>query len=885
MRIEVHGIAQHGAKSRVETQIRLGLQLLDSQGEAVTYWPHLRLPEHAVVKDRNRNRQGQIIESPPTPPRHQVLTMEATVICASNPTKKVEVCLGCIRREYKRAQRRKENRHRAFTSNSTTPAQSRPGSPTGDHSHTMETDWDEDRIALERNRTIIFNCVDLVDFHKGEVYLPARITCYCRHHAEKVGFCIYLTAKDHLGNIVATGISPPIMITDDHKSTKFKSDRKRPKAEYDLEGRLPHKHAEPTNLGHDASRVTRRSTVNSPATLQPLRDHTSAAAAAAAAHLPGSLLALSGYPSLATTPLGGNTPLPSPLLAAQLSPPTTPHFPPNFLALSSPGFPPSGSPPYHMAGLMPPPPPPHSDRLGHPYAGIALTSFSPFVSSGQDAFLGAAHTSPVPDFSLLNDGPVAITQVLHSSQSTSPQSTVFGQPFSPPRDPTVPRIDRMVPAEGPVSGGPEVTLLGTGFHENLQVLFGSAPAKITHFWSSTTMVCVLPPSAVSGPVLVSFADAPGPPTPVTPEFGVEVKDPPAVFNYVDDSERQLMELALQVVGIKMTGQVEDPRQVAMRIMANENGSGLPRRGGQAGSNGGGSHHPTSTDINGPVEQVVKFFHTSPQHLRLWQSMHGAVQTRNLVALEEAVLAVLAILPTVHAPLDEQVLTVLHERTNLTLLHVAALLGMARLCQFLLSHGPSVDLQDDNGMTALHFAAWAGHADVARLLLEAGASHTRVTCQTKRPIDLASARGLNDVVLLLEQREDYMNFLCDGEDDVGGLSTGLDMDFLAHDADVSDTDARTIDSSCTSLDIPLATPASLSSSATSLKTLSDATPLFAFASRVLEKIHWDQGIRQQRLATGRPFGKGKGRPLTLHYPFNQPGDSDATCFEGSRPAHS
>ena len=33
-----------------------------------------------------------------------------------------------------------------------------------------------------------FNCTETVNFSGGTVVLPLRITCYCRHHKEKIGF-------------------------------------------------------------------------------------------------------------------------------------------------------------------------------------------------------------------------------------------------------------------------------------------------------------------------------------------------------------------------------------------------------------------------------------------------------------------------------------------------------------------------------------------------------------------------------------------------------------------------------------------------------------------------------------------------------------------------
>ncbi|KAG1091257.1 hypothetical protein G6F42_019478 [Rhizopus arrhizus] len=43
-----------------------------------------------------------------------------------------------------------------------------------------------------------------------------------------------------------------------------------------------------------------------------------------------------------------------------------------------------------------------------------------------------------------------------------------------------------------------------------------------------------------------------------------------VFTYLVETDRALMELALQVVGMKMTGIVEDARKIAMRIVQGNN---------------------------------------------------------------------------------------------------------------------------------------------------------------------------------------------------------------------------------------------------------------------------------------------------------------------------
>ena len=118
-----------------------------------------------------------------------------------------------------------------------------------------------------------------------------------------------------------------------------------------------------------------------------------------------------------------------------------------------------------------------------------------------------------------------------------------------------PRISRLIPGEGPVHGGIEVTVLGENFVRDLICVFGDSPAMTTHFWSSNTLICILPPSANPGPVVVGIKGLP---------LSVEEGNSLQLFTYKDDSDRSLLELALQVVGLKMTGRLEDAKNVARR---------------------------------------------------------------------------------------------------------------------------------------------------------------------------------------------------------------------------------------------------------------------------------------------------------------------------------
>ncbi|KAF9197876.1 hypothetical protein BGZ49_001509, partial [Haplosporangium sp. Z 27] len=142
-------------------------------------------------------------------------------------TKVLQCCDNCIGRERKRAHRRKETQKllpgplasipvfgAINRKNSSVAAalahETNPPTPTDPIAHQ----------AWERSRIMVFSSTEYVDISTGECVLPTRITCYCRHHNEKVGFRIQFTARDFTGAIVASVLTNPVMMMDDHKSGK-----------------------------------------------------------------------------------------------------------------------------------------------------------------------------------------------------------------------------------------------------------------------------------------------------------------------------------------------------------------------------------------------------------------------------------------------------------------------------------------------------------------------------------------------------------------------------------------------------------------------------------------------------------------------------------------
>jgi hypothetical protein len=117
----------------------------------------------------------------------------------------------------------------------------------------------------------------------------------------------------------------------------------------------------------------------------------------------------------------------------------------------------------------------------------------------------------------------------------------------------MPQIDRLVPSQGPIYGGTEVSILGSGFYQGLCCVFGEQSAA-TLYWSENTMVCLLPPASTPGPVVVSFKEQ------------ILEQSEICIFTYYDASDQALLELALQLVGMKSTGKLQDAKQVAMGII-------------------------------------------------------------------------------------------------------------------------------------------------------------------------------------------------------------------------------------------------------------------------------------------------------------------------------
>ena len=104
--------------------------------------------------------------------------------------------------------------------------------------------------------------------------------------------------------------------------------------------------------------------------------------------------------------------------------------------------------------------------------------------------------------------------------------------FPPPPHQLHPKIDRLIPAQGPMHGGIEITILGSNFRPDMNVhaLFGNSLAAETLFWSNNVLICKLPPSQRPGPVTVMLMGVPDEAQPASTA---------PIFTYTDDGDRDL----------------------------------------------------------------------------------------------------------------------------------------------------------------------------------------------------------------------------------------------------------------------------------------------------------------------------------------------------------
>ncbi|KAL8898449.1 MAG: hypothetical protein Q9207_006690, partial [Kuettlingeria erythrocarpa] len=545
-----------------------------------------------------------------------------------------------------------------------------------------------------------------------QVRLLMRITCYCRHQNEAEGFQVILTLKDHLGNCVAQQISTPILITDDHKTsthqndggssmtagaTQLRNDDFTPSAlssrpfelnqshsttalpmhNPSLGFTAPHRSATTTSLRHQAQTGRSRSTgvptpsqewpYQSSVTLTPRHLSRQVSPSASSGPTPKRRKA-SGFSHKGHRPLVD--------LRMTQMPPTRPAPDRSQSPSTSPESSSAAEDGLSMAPAAASAPPQVRNLTSDRDASFDTHP----SSSGPIAVITASHQaaaqSPQPAHAQLNTDMTAHAQALHHSLLHVPGAVVPAV--------VAPRLRRVIPSEGPRSGGIEVSIIGEGFTLGLDVLFADAVATQTTVYNSQLIVCVIPPSFQATIVRVTLR-------------GYHQPEPHVWFRYKDVDSEDLMALALKVLHHRKTGRMADPSHIAQSIL-----DGQDAQKGQQSL--GGVQHPQGFSFRS-------------------------------VDLELSLLGVIDVVDQTDSVITPRFSA--RQPNGQTMLHIAASLGYHRLVAGLLARGVNPDLRDRNGMAAMHLACLRGHTKVVRKLLSAGGDPTLRSLLGLAPIDMAT----------------------------------------------------------------------------------------------------------------------------------------------------
>jgi hypothetical protein len=633
----------------------------------------------------------------------------------------VKICTGCIQRERKRASRKKQKKP-------------------------------EEEEAFQRDeerRVVVFNTSQIkewVDVHKEaaegtakppprassappgamQVELPMRIACYCRHQNEKLGFQVIFTVKDHVGRVIAQTLTNPIMITDDHKT------HNQPATVQPVAAPLPNAPAVP---GAGVFQTAGADNKPAPAVMQPkmfkqsfstndlngLQNSfnpnfgmgssnnpfaiSSAVSSTTSATLTPRNLSRPASPNGPMGPTtkkrkqSGSGKLPTGLTMTRLD---TAPIPPGTSTMPSTA---ASSPyPTPMTSYMPP--------MTAMYPNNQMRT-SPPTPNGNEPGFSAANRS----FSLENMPRQVMISAPPSRQPSRPGSPVSGRNSFGAADHTLtqgvnnqlmnqvsrrapPLIHKLVPAEGSVTGGTEVTLLGNGFYQGLEVMFGDTEATTTTFWGEKCLNCIAPPALQPGTVAVVFKHE-------HRNYMPQATQPRTIlFTYIDDRELEMFRLALRTIGKQMSLPTDDPYSAAQQLLQSSQQQsmwGAPNGGYSMG-------HQRSSGLTGaPMDK-------------------GELENVMVQLLEYMDLRA----PTALSRLD------LRRPSGLTLLHLASSLGLPRFAAGLLARGANPHLVDNNGHTAMHHAAMYGHTQIIHRLRLSGASHRVRSVKGFSPADLATS---------------------------------------------------------------------------------------------------------------------------------------------------
>ena len=340
----------------------------------------------------------------------------------------------------------------------------------------------------------------------------------------------------------------------------------------------------------------------------------------------------------------------------------------------------------------------------------------PTPSTADSSFFSSAQRSQsmenLQGFTGMFSAPTSVRPSRASSPNDLPYNAVNPvQSFPATNQPQrTPLIHKLTPAEGSTLGGLEVTCLGSGFFQGLEVKFGDALATTTTFWGENALVCLVPPATQAGIVPVTFKHS----------SAQRLSSPPnkqVYFKYIDETEQELIKQALSLINRKFTGNAIDPSESARQIID---------RLSRDPSLMGGSSHSSGTQ----------------------RSMKNNNAMSTSLDLETAMLSCLDLVDLDDSPYMANINA--QGPGGQSMLHLSASLGYYRLAAGLLARGANPDLRDNNGMSPMHIASLRGHPQIIRKLRSSGGDPTLRSLNGYTAADMATSQYVRDASNAIEQ---------------------------------------------------------------------------------------------------------------------------------------
>lgn len=267
-----------------------------------------------------------------------------------------------------------------------------------------------------------------------------------------------------------------------------------------------------------------------------------------------------------------------------------------------------------------------------------------------------------------------------------------------------PVIHKLTPAEGPKAGGIEVTCLGRGFCQGLEVMFGDAEATTTTFWGESALVCLLPAAVKAGTVAVTFKH----------NMYSSPPQKPILFTYNDYDEQELMKQALTLLNqSRPFGQATADVSTFTRNVIAQFGPNFSFMDGSTQTQGQNHQMTSSASLMGADDIQAAIYHC----LELVDLDDGPYQ----------------------ANFNQQGVN------GQSMLHLSASLGYYRLVAGLLARGANPDLRDKNGFSPMHMASLNGHARIIGKLRRAGADPALRSLNGYTPADMTNSQQVRDAV--------------------------------------------------------------------------------------------------------------------------------------------